>query len=186
MTLDLGALYTAHISELVGWLVRRVDCRETAEELAADAFVRLARHADRYGPGHDEGRSLVFAVARTVLKDHYRTLGRRPQAVPLDDAGALRLAASPEGATDLDLAAAVARLTPLQQRVIRERFWEDMPHERVAARMGRSVEATKKIQHRALHRLAVMLARPPGPGPGMDALIGATLRGDGLRRRRSA
>jgi len=53
--------------------------------------------------------------------------------------------------------AALLRLPAEQQQVIQLRFLEDWSHEEVAAQLGKSVEATRAMQHRAMTTLRRML-----------------------------
>ena len=49
--------------------------------------------------------------------------------------------------------AALLRLPPEQRQVIELRFLEDWSHKEVAAALGKSEEATRALQHRALTTL---------------------------------
>jgi RNA polymerase sigma factor (sigma-70 family) len=53
--------------------------------------------------------------------------------------------------------AALLRLPPEQRQVIELRFVEDWPHDAVAAALGKTVEATRALQHRALTSLRRIL-----------------------------
>jgi len=55
------------------------------------------------------------------------------------------------------LRAALLRLSPEQQQVIQLRFLEDWSYEQVAAVLGKNLEATRALQHRALSALRRML-----------------------------
>jgi RNA polymerase sigma-70 factor, ECF subfamily len=52
---------------------------------------------------------------------------------------------------------AVTRLSPEQQQVIFLRFYQELPHEAVAAKLGKSPTAVRQIQFRALVRLRTLL-----------------------------
>jgi RNA polymerase sigma-70 factor (ECF subfamily) len=52
---------------------------------------------------------------------------------------------------------ALLRLPAEQQQVIELRFLEDWSHEEVAAQLGKSNEATRALQHRAVDALRRML-----------------------------
>lgn len=55
------------------------------------------------------------------------------------------------------LQAAIRLLTPEQQQVVFLRFFEELPHEAVAARLNRNPNAIRAIQFRALSRLRKLL-----------------------------
>ena len=52
---------------------------------------------------------------------------------------------------------AITRLSPEQQQVIFLRFYQELPHEAVAAKLGKSPTAVRQIQFRALVRLQELL-----------------------------
>ena len=66
---------------------------------------------------------------------------------------ALMAAAKPTG----NVQDAIRLLTPEQQQVVFLRFFEGLPHESVAAQMGRNPNAVRAIQFRALGRLRKLL-----------------------------
>jgi RNA polymerase sigma-70 factor (ECF subfamily) len=57
---------------------------------------------------------------------------------------------------------AIRRLTPEQQQVVFLRFFEGLPHESVASRLGSNPNAVRAIQFRALGRLRKLLEAPSG------------------------
>ncbi len=138
----------------------RVEDVATAEDLTAEVFVRVVENIGRFTY---RGRPLLawlYTIARNVVTDHYRRAGQLP-TVPLNG----RLVAdgdAPEKAleqtlTQERLAAAIARLTEEQRRVILLRFVEGLDGEAVARILGRSVGAVKALQHRALAALRRIL-----------------------------
>src|SRR6185295_14969113 len=58
--------------------------------------------------------------------------------------------------------AALRRLTEEQQQVIFLRFYEELPHESVAVKLGRSPNAVRAIQFRALARMRTLLEAQRG------------------------
>jgi DNA-directed RNA polymerase specialized sigma24 family protein len=61
------------------------------------------------------------------------------------------------GLVEYDPQRGVFRLPPEQQQVIQLRFIEDWSHEEVAGYLGKTVEATRALQHRGLASLRKML-----------------------------
>jgi RNA polymerase sigma-70 factor (ECF subfamily) len=52
---------------------------------------------------------------------------------------------------------ALFHLTPEQRQVIMLRFYEDLPHEDIAKLIGKTAQATRALQHRALEALRRLL-----------------------------
>jgi RNA polymerase sigma-70 factor (ECF subfamily) len=59
--------------------------------------------------------------------------------------------------------AALLRLSPEQRQVIELRYLEDLSHFEVAAVLGKSVEATRALQYRAMEALRQSLAEHDEP-----------------------
>ena len=51
----------------------------------------------------------------------------------------------------------IERLTPEQQQVVFLRFYQQLPHEQVARELGRTPNAVRAIQFRALARLRKLM-----------------------------
>lgn len=154
-------LYRANVQTIFRYVYHRVGDVQTAEDLTGDVFVRAVRSLDAYT---DQGRPFVawlYRIANARVVDHYRRQGRRPdvsdidaQPIPVEhdmDAGMLRSQASAA------LKAAMQQLTPEQQHVILLRFVEGRRIEQVAELVGKTPNAVKAMQHRALRALAKRL-----------------------------
>jgi RNA polymerase sigma-70 factor (ECF subfamily) len=131
---------------------------DSAEDIAAETYLRAwkARESCRAG---GEPVSWLLAITHNCAVDLLRS---RREQVALDsiadpeDPGCDETSALSE--TDVDLIHhAIRRLTPEQQQVIFLRFYEEMPHDTVAARLGRTPNAVRALQFRALSRLKRIL-----------------------------
>jgi RNA polymerase sigma-70 factor (ECF subfamily) len=98
-------------------------------------------------------------MAHNWVTDYYR---RQPSAEPLDE----ELAAAPQFNPDHEVAQrleqerlrhALQRLPADQRLVITLRFLEERSHEEAAAVLGKTIEATRALQHRAIAALRLML-----------------------------
>jgi len=138
----------------------RVRDHSTAEDIVADTYLKAWRARLNFG-GRGSALSWVMAITRNCAMDHLRA--RRPN-VSLD---LFEASGDPEGPetdtpwmSEADAEAirrAVTRLTSEQQQVVFLRFSEELPHETVAARLGKSPTAVRQIQFRALMRLRSFL-----------------------------
>ncbi|KAF1052077.1 MAG: putative RNA polymerase sigma factor FecI [Stenotrophomonas maltophilia] len=68
---QVGKLYAGHHGWLLGWLYRRLECRQQAADLAQDTFVRLLV-GRRELTGVREPRAFLAAIARGLVVDHFR------------------------------------------------------------------------------------------------------------------
>ena len=66
----VGALYRDHRGWLLAWLQRSMACRQRAEDLSQDTFVRLLGRDEL--PAPRQPRAFLMAVAKGLLFDHFR------------------------------------------------------------------------------------------------------------------
>ncbi len=139
------------------WLLCRDACR--AEDIAAEVFFRAWRGRAGFR-GEGKALSWLLSIAHNCTLSALR--GRRESA-DLDtisneaDRSALPVEVVLAASEAERLHQAIRELTPDQQQVIFLRFFEQLPHEAVAVRLGRSANAIRATQFRALHRLRTLL-----------------------------
>lgn len=149
-----ASLYEQYSPLVYRFLRRRLDgADEVVEDLTEDVFVKVYEKLDRYVERGLPFTAWLYRIAHNHLVDHLRSLPRM-SASSLDAVAEMpERSASSEFSQVLDrqaLAPALARLTPEQRQAIELRFMEGMSVAEAAATMGRSDEAVKKLQARAL------------------------------------
>jgi len=177
-----AALYARYAAPVYRYCRLRLSDPATAEDAAGLTFARALAGLPRCRP--ETFRAWLFAIAHNVVADRHR---EGPPPLTLD-AAADAVAALPDGAPGPEavaiardelgrLRAHLAALPPDQRRVIELRL-AGLTGPEIAAVVGRSHGATKKLQGRAIARLRVLLgvgADEPGPTrprtawPGPDA-----------------
>jgi RNA polymerase sigma-70 factor (ECF subfamily) len=150
-------LYETYRPLVYRFLRRRLDgSDEVVEDLTEDVFVKVYEKLDRYVERGLPFTAWLYRIAHNHLVDYLRSLPRMT-AQSLDDVTEVpEVAASAAYSRVLDrqsLEPAMARLTPEQRQAIELRFMEGMSVAETAKTMGRSDEAVKKLQARALANL---------------------------------
>ena len=150
-------------------IYRMVRDRETSEDLAQDAFVKVLNHIDKYSPEF-KFSSWLFKIANNVAIDHLRR--RRIDTISMDgsphattasevEASSLELEADQENALD-ELEArelgsaiekAIARLRPEYRACIMLRHVEGRAYEEIAATLDLPLGTVKTYIHRARYEL---------------------------------
>jgi RNA polymerase sigma factor (sigma-70 family) len=130
----------------------RVNCRETARNIAQDLFFRLDRLADRFASEEDARRFLV-RMAINAAKDHRRVECRRLEL--LEQAGPVLTAEvmsdpTTEGGLMEDVEAALAELPSKCRDVLFLSRVEGLTHAEIAMRLGVSRSLVEKYAVRAL------------------------------------
>lgn len=152
-----ATLYEQYRPLVFRFLRRRLEgSEEVVEDLTEDVFVKLYEKLDRYVERGLPFTAWLYRIAHNQLVDYLRTLPRQ-SAQTLD-----AIADVPERQTTSEygsvldrqtLEPALARLTPEQRQAVELRFLQGMSVAETAATMGRSEEAVKKLQARALVNL---------------------------------
>lgn len=164
-----AGLYDRYVDRVYGYVHRRVRHRQVAEDLTADVFLRAYRGLPRFEWHGVDPAAWLLTIARNRVIDHVRSapvrLERARDVAPdepdhgVDD--------DPERVTvgrDMTraLGEALEALSPDHREVIELRFVHDCSVAVTAKVMGRSVDATKALQYRALKALAAEVRDVPG------------------------
>lgn len=157
-------LYRRYAGELEGFIAARVTDPELAADLTSQVFTKAFAALPRYQAGSFRG--WLYAIARNAITDTWRR--QRPTApleraelVPASEDGPEAVAIRAEAAARLH--AALAELSPDQQRIVRLRL-QGLTGPEIAARLGMHPDAVKSAQYRAFGRLRTIL-HDLGPNP---------------------
>jgi RNA polymerase sigma-70 factor (ECF subfamily) len=166
---ELIAIYEQYNQELYRYAFRLLGERCLSEDCVAETFSRYLRML-RKGCGPCENvRAYLYRMVHNWATDHYR---RHPLPSPELD---LEMHADPDSnpthvftkeAERQRVRAALMQLPHEQRRVIELRFLEEWSHEAVADALGKTVEATRALQHRALVVLRRILVEQDPLGDG--------------------
>jgi RNA polymerase sigma-70 factor (ECF subfamily) len=147
---------------------RRLGNRAEAEDLTQETFLRFWRQIDRF-EGERLGpylRTIALNLCRNRLRDSHRhpavelTEERRADPGPSAEQ---HLLASEEAQR---LRSALGALEPDQRRVLELRLIEGQSAAEAGRELGRTPEAVRALQYRALIRLRGMLAAETAGGEG--------------------
>ena len=136
--------------------MRRTRSVTDAEDVAAETFVIAWRKLDAIP---EEALPWLYAVARRVLANQRRGLGRRERLAALlrveDVPTPMRVGDDIDGPAFL----ALASLSPADQELLRLVAWEELGNRQIAAVLGITANAVAIRLHRARSRFAEALER---------------------------
>jgi len=141
-------LYSPELTQYATTLVGPFDATDVVTDACLRAF------ASRNWPDVVNRRAYLYRTVLSVATDHHRsTLSRRVRELRV----AQREALAPVE-VDVDVLAAVERLSVQQRAAVYLTYWADLSPEEVAGRMGVSEGTVKRHLARARKRLGVWLS----------------------------
>ena len=154
-------LYREHRLHLVRLAYLLVGDRESAEDIAQDAFAALHRHWRQL-----RSTDAAIGYLRTATVNGARSLLRRRRTVrrfPQPDESTLSVesaeATSMLSAEHQEVLAAMRRLPDRQREVLLLRYWSDLGEAEIAGILGISIGAVKSNASRGRATLASMLGQ---------------------------
>lgn len=162
----IGELYRQNVDVIYRYIWSRVRETTVAEDLTGSVFLKALEALPTYEPSGKPFLAWLYRIAYARIVDHWRQQERRTE-VPLVETLPARepqpdevLEAEADWNRAMEM---VAHLTDDQQDVLILRFIGEMSLNEVAETLGKTLGATKALQHRALAALARMLERQGGP-----------------------
>lgn len=158
--LAVAALYDHYQPRLYRYLVARLEDLPAAQDLTAEVFLRMVRALPSYQIQQTPFSAWLFQIARNLLKDHFRWSRSRQDCELIENV--------PDGRANLEtqieytiereqLYQALAALPDEQGDVLSLRFLAGLPIAETAQVMGKSEDAIKGLQRRALIGLRQVL-----------------------------
>lgn len=157
-----GRLYRQMHPEILGYLARRIGEQE-AIDAAADVFVVAWRRISDVPEG-DAARPWLFGVARNVLRNRRRATRRywrflqHNRSLQFDRSEGLEPIVVRRHECE-EVVAALARLRPDEQELLRLVAWEELPYAEIAEVLGCSRHAVDQRVQRAVRHLASAMGR---------------------------
>lgn len=160
----LAEIYDRFAEPIYRYLYRYLGDAAQAEDLTSEVFLRLLHNINTSRGPRDHLSGWLYRVAHNLAMDWYRKHDRKePLPLDLDDGDSLiDLLPSDEELpadqverqqTQEQVRAAIQKLTTEQQQVILLRFGEGLKITEVSHIMGKSTNAVKVLQHRAIRQL---------------------------------
>jgi RNA polymerase sigma-70 factor, ECF subfamily len=157
-------LYELYSPKIYAYVLRHVNGEiEVAQDLTGDVFLKAMEHLATYRFQDVPFSSWLYRIAHNRVIDHYR---RAPKLQPVDIEDEEPVA---EKAAGLDVSwllnrrvlyDAINMLTPEQRNVVVLRLLQCRSVAETACTMGRSEDAIKQLQRRALAALERILQTP--------------------------
>jgi len=153
----VSELYRRYAGQIYRFCLFRVSDEATAQDLTEDVFVNMLESLPRYVNRGKPFVSWLYRIAHDRMVDHYRRRARRPSEALSDslmDHAPGPEAMAAQNAEIQQMWDAMPHLSEDHRLVLQLRFVEGYDVEQTARLLGKSIGATKVLQHRALKQLA--------------------------------
>ena len=143
-------LYDATFRPLWGYLQHASGRPDVADDLAQETYCKYLQHKT---PAMDEAatRSYLFRIATNLLHNRYRSRDDAATEEPSETG------AAPDEATQLDVRAAMGRLSRRERQLLWLAYVEGMSHAEIAAVTGLRAMSIRILLYRARQRASGML-----------------------------
>lgn len=159
-----GALYEIYLTPVYRFIFFRVRGRDEAEDLTQTVFLKVFQSLENFQLGSTSPLAYFLTAARNIVIDFWR----KKKEARLDDETEFfqNLAGGEEASRQLEQAeagATVRRLLALlegdEREVLTLRFLSELSHAEIAVVIGKSEEAIRQIQCRALKKIREIYGR---------------------------
>lgn len=146
-------LFHAFYPQLAGWVARLVGDRETAHDIATEAFTRLLTQRVEIA----EPRAWLYATASNLVRDHWRKLERERRALSREAASYAEEASESDLATRTTVRGLVEALPDRLREPVLLHYFADLPISQVAALLGKADGTIKRALFDARALMAASL-----------------------------
>ena len=146
---QLNAYIVSHQEDFYRLAFSYVKNRDAALDVVQESIVRALSKSDSFRQP-EYLKTWFYRILLNESMNHYR---RNKRLVPLEDSVADGPAPAGDPAERLDLYAAIDRLDPKEQAIIRLRFFEDMKLEEISRITGVNLNTVKSRLYKSLRKL---------------------------------
>ena len=151
-----GTLYSFYFTTIFRYIFFRVQNKNTAEDLTQDVFLKVYNSISQFREMAQPPIAYFFTVARNSVIDYWKkkkeVLFENPEIIadkaPFLPESALEIFEKKEAS--FAIYQAMARLTDEQREIITLKFINELSNKEVSALLGKSEEAIRQLQCRAL------------------------------------
>lgn len=164
---DLVDLYETYSPRLFAYAFRLLGDSQLAEDCVSETFSRFLSVIQRGVGPMDNIKAYLYRISHNWIMDYYRN--RPPEATEIKIEQLQSNSDEPEGTISQKMEQervreALLNLPENQRQVVLLRFYDNWTHEETATFLGKSEEATRALQYRAMEALRNKLVPAQGRG----------------------
>lgn len=154
-------LYRRHYDEIYRYCARRLPCRDTAEDVTSQIFMKMVKNFDTFMGDESAFRCWLYRIACNEINSYYRKSGRHAAALEkLQQEQPTEFIDDPAEKDTQDnrlkmafLKAAIARLKPEYQDILTLRFYENQNSEQIGETLKMKPATVRSRLSRAIKDL---------------------------------
>lgn len=158
-------LYNIYIDQIFGFVKRRVNHTETAEDLVSDVFRKVFLNLNRFDPDKAAFRTWIYSITSNTLVDYYRSSKNPVKSETIDIEEIFDLRSKEQTPHELALSVeqkefvqgCVSNLPKKYQKIVQLKYFAEYSNEEIAEVMDLSVNNVRVILHRALKKLKPLI-----------------------------
>jgi RNA polymerase sigma-70 factor (ECF subfamily) len=164
-----GDLYTQHYPAILGYIKKRIENKEISEDLTSKAFEKALKGLANFQWQGVSFRAWLFRIARNVLNDYFREMGRRPKDVSweeiapmIKDKGLKPEDIAIRDTDELSLYELMAELDSEDQYLLYYKFFENLTNVEIAQIMNLSETNVGTKLYRIRNKMKEKLGKETG------------------------
>lgn len=161
---EFSALYETYMPKIYGYVTRRINNKEIAEDIVSKVFERVVEHFSRFNPKKSSFKTWIYTITTRCMIDYFRTNAHRLNAD-------LSLAenVSDEKPTPRDEAVSsadrevvhtvISNLPDNYQKILLLKYFSDLTIDEISQVLEVSSNAVSVMIHRALKAFQITYNR---------------------------
>ncbi len=148
-------IYERYFRKIYDFAYYRTCCRESAEDITSQTFMRALEKADTYDSSRSSVATWLFKIASNLLIDHFRKSRRDGGVDALEE-----LAAKEDFESEIfdrELLSQVMsyfeKLSPKKREIVILRIWQNLPYREIAEICGMSEASCKMSFYRTIEEI---------------------------------
>lgn len=159
---DLVEIYEKYNPKLFRYGHRLLGDSQLAEDCVSETFSRFLKTIQNGVGSKDNLNAYLYRIAHNWIMDYYRH--HVPEDTDFEVAQLQSKTGNPESAVSQKteqqkVRQALLKLPEDQLQVVMLRFYEDLSHEEIASTLGKTIQASRALQYRAMNGLRGILLK---------------------------
>ena len=156
---DFEVVYTEYFTPLFRYTISQIKNREIAEDITQTVFLKFLKQRSGLNSNNLPSLSYFFTIARNTIIDYWRK--KKEISMDISEVVFSSLINNQESSQDKlekeskinNLEKALDNLTYEQKEALTLRFISDLSNKEISQVLGKSEEAIRQIQYRAIKKL---------------------------------